>query len=732
MARTWMFAVKKGDPEYDVGLAEFYAFVRENVTNTSSMACPCDMCLNMKYMSLSDVQIHLQKRNFNPKYRCWTFHGESRTIKGGMGEDINLEFSGIEKETCFNLIENDSDALEDSGLGMNSESVDESDDNFENIWGDFCGDNEEEENSSVNVDEDIIDDDDDLDENNLDEISVVLEKLKDSEMPLYKSCKKYTKLASIVKLYNLKAKNGWSDKSFNDLLELLKDMLPEDNVLPNRTYAAKKILRGIGMKYEKIHACPNDCILYRKEYETCTHCPEDAKLLTWHKTAKANDGKLRHPSDGLEWKFIDSKYPEFGKEPRNLRLALSTDGMNPYGSLSSQHSTWPVLLAIYNLPPYLCMKRKYLMLSLLISGPKEPGNDIDVYLAPLLDDLRILWDKGIEVFDAYQNSVFNLKAMLLCTISDFPAYGNLCGHTVHGKEACPLCGEDVDSCYLTYSRKQAYLGYRRFLDEDHSYRRQQKAFNGKAEHRPPPKILTGHEVYEKVKDIQITYGKKCSKLASRGYKKMSPLFEKLPYWRDLSIRHSLDVMHIEKNVCDNIINTLLNVPNKSKDNKAARKDMMDMKIRPELAPQEKGTRAYLPPAAHTLSKKEKIEFCQCLHGVKVPEGYSSNISNLVSMRDLKLTGLKSHDSHALMQQLLPFEMYFPPSFFTIMIHLTVHLVREIRYLGPVYLRYQYPFERLMKVYKSYTSNRYRPEGCIAERAIIDEALSFFLYSLIDL
>ncbi|XP_074297804.1 uncharacterized protein LOC141628581 [Silene latifolia] len=362
--------------------------------------------------------------------------------------------------------------------------------------------------------------------------------------------------------------------------------------------------------------------------------------------------------------------------------------------------------------------------------------------------------------------------MLLCTISDFPAYGNLCGHTVHGKEACPLCGEDVDSSYLRFSRKQAFLGYRRFLEEDHSYRKLQKAFNGKPDNRPCPKLLTGHDVYQRVKDIKITYGKKGSKLASRGYKKMSPLFERLPYWRELSIRHCLDVMHIEKNVCDNIINTLLNVPNKSKDNTTARKDMMDMKIRPELAPQEKGLRTYLPPAAHTLSRKEKIEFCECLHGVKVPEGYSSNISSLVSMRDLKLSGLKSHDCHTLMQRLLAvairsilpkkvryaitrfcfffnaicnkvidpgelealqnlivttlcqFEMYFPPSFFTIMVHLTVHLVREIKYLGPVYLRYQYPFERLMKVYKDYTSNRYRPEGCIAERAIIDEALSY--------
>ena len=46
---------------------------------------------------------------------------------------------------------------------------------------------------------------------------------------------------------------------------------------------------------------------------------------------------------------------------------------------------WPVLLVIYNLPPWLCMKRKYMMLSMMISGPRQPGNDIDVYLSPLIE-----------------------------------------------------------------------------------------------------------------------------------------------------------------------------------------------------------------------------------------------------------------------------------------------------------------------------------------------------------
>ena len=158
--------------------------------------------------------------------------------------------------------------------------------------------------------------------------------------------------------------------------------------------------------------------------------------------------------------------------------------------------------------------------------------------------------------------------------------------------------------------------------------------------------------------------------------------------------------------------------------------------------------------------------------VKVPEGYSSNVKNLVSMTDLKLNGLKSHDCHVLLQQLFPIairsvlpkhvryaitrlciffnlicnkvidvqqlekleedivvtmcllEKYFPPSFFTIMMHLTVHIVREVKLCGPVYLRWMYPFERYMKVLKNYVRNRHRPEGCIAESYIVEEAIEF--------
>ncbi|KAL0556393.1 hypothetical protein IC582_004906 [Cucumis melo] len=132
--------------------------------------------------------------------------------------------------------------------------------------------------------------------------------------------------------------------------------------------------------------------------------------------------------------------------------------------------------------------------------------------------------------------------------------------------------------------------------------------------------------------------------------------------------------------------------------------------------------------------------------MKVPRGYSSNVTNLVSIENSKLNGLKSHDCHVLLQQLLPvairsvlpkhklqedivitlclLEKYFPPSFFTIMVHLTVHLVREVKLCGPIYLRWMYPFERFMKVIKNAVRNRNRLEGCIAEGYILEEAVEF--------
>ncbi|GKB24131.1 putative reverse transcriptase domain-containing protein [Tanacetum coccineum] len=197
-------------------------------------------------------------------------------------------------------------------------------------------------------------------------------------------------------------------------------------------------------------------------------------------------------------------------------------------------------------------------------------------------------------------------------------------------------------------------------------------------------------------------------------------------------------MHVEKNVCESLVRTLLNVPGKTKDGMNARLDLAELGIKPELFARQEEDKTTLPPAGYTLTNAEKDIFCETLSNIRVPQGYCSNFSSLVSLKDRKLIGLKSHDYHMLMQEkeislqeldklqlelvvtLCLLEKFFPLSFFDIMIHLTVHLTREVKLCGPICFRWMYPFERCMKVIKGHVRNRNRPEGCIAEETVAEE------------
>ena len=101
---------------------------------------------------------------------------------------------------------------------------------------------------------------------NIDENQAILEKLsKESNKELYPDCSDFTKIKATFWLYNLKAKNNWSGKSFTELLKLLIKMLPGGNKFPDSTYHAMKLLCPLSMEVKKIHECPNDCILFRNE-----------------------------------------------------------------------------------------------------------------------------------------------------------------------------------------------------------------------------------------------------------------------------------------------------------------------------------------------------------------------------------------------------------------------------------------------------------------------------------
>lgn len=107
-----------------------------------------------------------------------------------------------------------------------------------------------------------------------------------------------------------------------------------------------------------------------------------------------------HPTDSLAWKNIDELWDKIREYFRNLRLAPGADGINPHSLLSSNYSCWSIILVNYNLPPWWYMKKKFMTLIVLISRSKQLGNDIDIYLAPLIDHLKTLWD-GVEYYNSH-------------------------------------------------------------------------------------------------------------------------------------------------------------------------------------------------------------------------------------------------------------------------------------------------------------------------------------------
>ena len=183
--------------------------------------------------------------------------------------------------------------------------------------------------------------------------------IDDVDKPLYADCTKFSIFSAIIVLFQLKTLCGWTNKSFTMLLQVLMDMLPSDAKLPKDHYEAKKIVRGLGLGYEKIYACPNDCMLFWKEnvnIEACPCCkvsrwktneasvtgnnvssskgnkkaakilqwfplkprlqrlflsPDLASSMQWHVNGRTNDGVMRHPTDSNAWKMFDTTHLQF-------------------------------------------------------------------------------------------------------------------------------------------------------------------------------------------------------------------------------------------------------------------------------------------------------------------------------------------------------------------------------------------------------------------------------------
>lgn len=426
--------------EYKVGLNIFldFAFQHKSIDGRV-IKCPCSKCGFTKWKTRGVVREHLTCRPFPRNYRFWYKHGEvSNVVHSEATEGTHIEDVLQPQNPMENMI--------NDAFGFVSHNRNDLSASFENS---------SEGHNTVHDDDN----------------TEFYELLKDSDQDLYEGCKKFSKLSFLVKLYHIKCLCRMSDKAMTMILELLKDAF-EFAKIPSSFYEAKKIINKLGLNYIKIPACPNDCMLYwgeeNESLEECKRCKiskwkdkkkkQPAKILRyfplkprlqrlfmcsktaesmrWHVLEGNQDGLMRHPRDSKAWKTFDLLHPNFSEDPRNVRLGLASDGFNPFGAMSTNYSIWPVVLIPYNRPPWECMKQTSTILSMIIPGKLMPGNNIDVYLQPLIKELNELWHDGVQTFDSSRNEMFTMRAALMWTISDFPGLGTLSGWNTHTHTVC--------------------------------------------------------------------------------------------------------------------------------------------------------------------------------------------------------------------------------------------------------------------------------------------------------
>ncbi|KAK1607746.1 hypothetical protein QYE76_031419 [Lolium multiflorum] len=216
------------------------------------------------------------------------------------------------------------------------------------------------------------------------------------------------------------------------------------------------------------------------------------------------------------------------------------------------------------------------------------GNDINLYMGLLKEELATLWDAPANTWDAAAEEYFPMRAALLTTVHDFLGYGYVAGQVVHGFNACVRCMDDTTYRQLDRdpgSSKTVFMGHRRWLRDEDPWRKRKDLFDGQDEPRRRPRTRSGEQIDELLKNW-----KECP---PPGKKRKAPepllkvwktrsVFWDLPYWKILRVPHSLDVMHITKNVCESLLGTLLNMPERTKDGPKARYDLLSIGIREEL------------------------------------------------------------------------------------------------------------------------------------------------------
>ena len=404
----------------------------------------------------------------------------------------------------------------------------------------------------------------------------LLQKLSEADkIPLFAGAT-VSLLGAVLVVLTICKTHGVSNACVDELMKALSSqILPQPNTLPVSERQATRLLRTLGLGYNIIHACIRGCVLYRGDYAGLNRCPtchaprfyrrgRDKKpvrvlrhfpliprlrrmfgtqhlstLMTWWSENRSTDGSLRNVADSPAWRHVDDTWDDFARDARNVRLILSTDGVNPFSFKTTSWATWPVVMFIANLPPWAMTKKNFILLTLLISGPTAPSSTMfDTFLAPLVDELLTLWNPGVWVYDALAREGkhwFVMRAVCLYTVSDFPALGLISGCATKGYVACPHCGPNTSGRYSHELRKTTYgCQHRKWLGRGHPFRDAVDAFDGFPEYGRTPPSVTATQILEWARErdnwLQDERRVQAADPVRRtGIKRRSLLYD-LPYW----------------------------------------------------------------------------------------------------------------------------------------------------------------------------------------------------------
>jgi len=207
--------------------------------------------------------------------------------------------------------------------------------------------------------------------------------MEEAKRELYPGCTEESRLSFIIKMLHIKVYNRITNSGFDAMLELLSTSFKNVTGLPKSYNEMKALLRKLGFGYVSIHVCKYDCALFWKDHEEDDHClvcgftrwkvnkegkkkvphkvlryfpiiprlqrlfisKQRAQYARWHKEKRvAVENEMRHPADGEAWKEFDDTFKSFADDPRSLRLAIATDGFNPFGQMTNSYSIWPVIV----------------------------------------------------------------------------------------------------------------------------------------------------------------------------------------------------------------------------------------------------------------------------------------------------------------------------------------------------------------------------------------------------